>query len=82
MDHDRRSAVLDLGKAFGIVCHASLRGADPSLRDGMRVLLKEVEDRARDRVSRARAATQRWVESAEQAAQGALDDALDICCGD
>lgn len=43
---------------------------------------REAEARARDRVSAARVETQRWVEEAERAAESAVDDALDLCCGD
>jgi vacuolar-type H+-ATPase subunit H len=42
--------------------------------------LREAEDRARDRISDVRARTQRWVETAEEAARSAVDDALDLCC--
>ena len=49
--------------------------------DAQEQALREAEDKARDRVSTVRARTQRWVEEAEEAARGAVDDALDLCCG-
>lgn len=50
--------------------------------DAQEAARRESEDRARDRTSRVRAATQRWVTEAERQALELVESALDVCCGD
>jgi hypothetical protein len=48
---------------------------------GERDALRDVESRARDRVSAARRGVAAWVEAAEEASVRAVDEALDRICG-
>lgn len=52
------------------------------LLDAQEEALREAERRARERVNAVRSRGQRWVDEAEQAARSALDEALDLCCGE
>ncbi len=52
------------------------------LVDAQESAMREAEARARERVNDARSAVGRWVDEAERAADAALDEALDICCGE
>ena len=52
------------------------------LVDAQQAAMREAETRARERVNETRAAVSRWVDEAEHAAEAAVDEALDLCCGD
>jgi len=57
------------------------RGLKQRVVDAERRRVREVEARARDRVSAARARVQRWIDDAEQKAAEVLPRALDLLTG-
>ena len=48
---------------------------------GERDALREVESRARDRISAARRSTEAWIQAGETASEEAVSRAVDLICG-
>ena len=48
---------------------------------GEREALREVESRARDRISAARRSTEAWIQASETASEQAVARAVDLICG-
>ena len=61
------------------------RAGEAALREavleGEREALREVESRARDRISEARRAMEAWIQASEQASESAVARAVDLICG-
>lgn len=52
------------------------------LVEAQEAAMREAEARVRARVNDARSRVTRWVDEAERASDTAVEEALDLCCGD